>query len=183
MDVPRPPEAAFVNEPAAPGRPSQAPRRSPSGSRASISKLSTAKNFWHRVCSFIWLPYAFRCGIRMQKLDARDLHRRAPLPSLQPQLVQRDGRRRRSATPRSPAGSTSSIWRRRLHGRVQAAELPLPAPCFGPAVYQVVPKGDVDALVAEGGEFNIEIQLNVYQQLKKPGERGSAWGGCSRRST
>jgi hypothetical protein len=49
-------------------------------------------------------------------------------------------------------------------------------PCFGPAVYQVVPKGDVDALVAEGGEFNIEIQLNVYQQLKKPGERGKRVG-------
>ena len=30
---------------------------------AKISRLSTKNNFWHRVCSWIWLPLAFRSGI------------------------------------------------------------------------------------------------------------------------
>src|SRR5262249_45042926 len=37
---------------------------------AFISKLSTRDNFWHSICSFIWLPLAFFSGIRMKRLDA-----------------------------------------------------------------------------------------------------------------
>ncbi len=36
---------------------------------AFISRLSTRSNFWHRVCSIIWLPYAARSGIRMKRVD------------------------------------------------------------------------------------------------------------------
>ena len=36
-----------------------------------ISRLSTRNNFWHRVCSLIWLPYAFKSGIRMKRIDAK----------------------------------------------------------------------------------------------------------------
>ena len=34
-----------------------------------IARLSSRSNFWHRVCSMVWLPYAFRSGIRMKRLD------------------------------------------------------------------------------------------------------------------
>src|SRR5438309_10513966 len=37
---------------------------------AFVSKLSTRDNFWHSICSFIWLPLAFFSGIRMKQLDA-----------------------------------------------------------------------------------------------------------------
>ena len=36
---------------------------------AFIARLSTRNHFWHRVCSMIWLPYAFKSGIRMKRLD------------------------------------------------------------------------------------------------------------------
>ncbi len=32
---------------------------------AFITRLSTRNNFWQKVCSMIWLPYAFHSGIRM----------------------------------------------------------------------------------------------------------------------
>ena len=35
---------------------------------AFISRLSTRNNFWHRVCSLIWLPFAWRSGIHMKQL-------------------------------------------------------------------------------------------------------------------
>ena len=35
---------------------------------AFITRLSTKNNFWHRICSLIWLPFAFRSGISMRRL-------------------------------------------------------------------------------------------------------------------
>ena len=37
---------------------------------AFISRLSTRNNFWHKLCSLVWLPYAFRSGITMKRLDS-----------------------------------------------------------------------------------------------------------------
>src|SRR5687768_4431508 len=37
---------------------------------AFVSSLSVRDNFWHRICSFIWLPFAFFSGIRMKRIDA-----------------------------------------------------------------------------------------------------------------
>ena len=37
---------------------------------AFVSRLSVRDNFWHRICSFLWLPFAFYSGIRMKKIDA-----------------------------------------------------------------------------------------------------------------
>ncbi|MFY7896290.1 MAG: hypothetical protein ACOVP8_08665, partial [Phycisphaerales bacterium] len=36
---------------------------------AFMARLSTRNNFWHRVCSMIWLPYAFKSGIQMKRVD------------------------------------------------------------------------------------------------------------------
>ena len=33
---------------------------------AFVSALSVRDNFWHRICSFLWLPFAFYSGIRMK---------------------------------------------------------------------------------------------------------------------
>ena len=33
---------------------------------AFIANLSARNNFWHRVCAWIWLPIASRCGIAMR---------------------------------------------------------------------------------------------------------------------
>ena len=38
---------------------------------AYLSRLSTKNNFWHRVCSLIWLPFAFRSGISLRRIDAK----------------------------------------------------------------------------------------------------------------
>ena len=37
---------------------------------AYITRLSTKNNFWHRVCSLIWLPFAFRSGISMRRISS-----------------------------------------------------------------------------------------------------------------
>jgi len=37
---------------------------------ASITRLSTRNNFWHRVCSFIWFPIVFRSGIKIRNVGS-----------------------------------------------------------------------------------------------------------------
>ncbi len=182
-DPPTPPEQAFVATGA--GASAQGPvevRRRKRRSlvewlEGAISKLSTRNNFWHRVCSFIWLPYAFRSGIKMKRIDAETFT--AVLP------FRRFNRNWYNAMAGASLLANSEIaggmYLFQTVGKdytVVCKELTYRflRPCFGPAVYQVLPKEDVDELVAAGGEFNITCQLNVYQQLKKPGERGKRVG-------
>ena len=38
---------------------------------AFVSKLSVRDNFWHSICSLLWLPLAFFSGIKMKQIDAK----------------------------------------------------------------------------------------------------------------
>ena len=42
-------------------------------------------------------------------------------------------------------------------------------PCLGPAVYEIVNTEDLQARVAAGGEFNLKLEMEIRQQLKKKG--------------
>ena len=44
-------------------------------------------------------------------------------------------------------------------------------PCYGPAVYRAEPRQDLKALIAERGEFNITLDMDIRQLGVKPGER------------
>jgi len=52
-------------------------------------------------------------------------------------------------------------------------------PCFGPALYRISPKEDIDAFIAAGKEFNISIDMDVCQQIVKPGDREKRVGRCT----
>lgn len=143
---------------------------------AFISRLSTRNNFWHRVCSLIWLPYAFKSGIQMKRLDATTFT--AVLPF----------RRFNKNWYNAMAGAALLANSEIAGGMYLFAEVGADytvvckelkykflRPCLGPAVYKVRPLADVKALVAAGGEFNIEVELDVLQQrLPVPGKKGPA---------
>src|SRR5579862_9947734 len=38
---------------------------------AFVSRLSVRDNFWHSICSLVWLPLAFFSGIQMKQVDAK----------------------------------------------------------------------------------------------------------------
>ena len=136
-----------------------------------VSKLSTRNNFWHRICSFIWLPYAFRSGIRMKQVDATTFT--AVLP------FKRFNRNWYTAMAGASLLANSEIaggmYIFKTVGKdytVVCKELSYRflRPCFGPAIYRCVPTEDLDALVKAGGEFNISVTMNVFQQIKVPGQ-------------
>ena len=138
---------------------------------AFISRLSTRNNFWHKVCSLIWLPYAFRSGISIKRLDSRRFT--AVLP------FRRFNRKWYNAMAGaallgnsevaagmylfSECGSDYIVVCKRMTYRFLR-------PCFGPAVYEVVNSQDVKAKIDAGGEFNIDLEMEIRQQLKKRGK-------------
>lgn len=140
---------------------------------AFISRLSTRNNFWHRVCSLIYLPYAFRSGIRMKRVDKSTFT--AVLPF-----------RRFNKNWYNAMAGASLLANSEIAGgmylfaavgsdyTVVCKELTYKflRPCLGPAIYKVNPRADIDALIGTHEEFNIEIELDIFQQrLPVPGKK------------
>ncbi|MGI9014392.1 MAG: PaaI family thioesterase [Phycisphaerales bacterium] len=138
---------------------------------AYISRLSTKNNFWHKVCSLIWLPYAFSSGIRMKRLDPKSF--RAVLP------FKRFNRNWYNAMAGAALLGNSEV----AAGMYLFAEVGSDyivvckemtyrflRPCMGPAVYTVVDAEDLSEKLAGGEEFNINLALEIRQQLRKKGK-------------
>lgn len=136
---------------------------------AFISRLSTRNNFWHRVCSLIWLPFAFRSGIKMKRID--DSTFLAILPF-----------RRFNRNWYNAMAGAALLGNAEIAGGMYVfgvcggdytvvckhLEYRFLRPCFGPAVYRITPREDIKAHLAHGGEFNITIDMDVLQGIAKP---------------
>ena len=146
-----------------------------------LSRLSTKNNFWHRVCSLIWLPFAFRSGITLRRIDAKRFT--AVLP------YRRFNRNWYNAMAGAAllgnsevaagmylfasCGSDYEVICKRM-------EYKFLRPCYGPAVYTVTNAEDVEAKIAAGGEFNISLEMEISQQLSRHGkDRDLRVGRCS----
>lgn len=138
---------------------------------AFISRLSTRNNFWHRVCSLIWLPYAFHSGIRMKRIDARTFQAVLPFRRFNKNWYN-------AMAGAALLGNAEIAGGMYVFGRCGAdytvvckrLEYRFLRPCFGPAVYKIEPKEDLDALVASGAEFNCELEMTVVQSISTGGK-------------
>lgn len=135
-----------------------------------ISRLSNKNNFWRRVCSLIWLPYAFRSGIRVKRLTERTFT--AVLP------FRRFNRNWYNAMAGAAllanseiAGGTYIFGACDGRRRVVCKKLTYTflRPCLGPAIYEVIPEEDIAVLLTTGDAFNINVRIEIRQQLGKPG--------------
>ncbi|MCL4220738.1 MAG: hypothetical protein KJZ65_05155 [Phycisphaerales bacterium] len=136
---------------------------------AFISRLSTKNNFWHRVCSLIWLPYAFRSGIVMRRID--DTRFSATLPftrfnknwynAMAGAALLGNSEIAGGMYVFSACGGDYTVVCKHL-------EYKFLRPCFGPAEYRISPRDELAPLLAGGGEFNITIDMDVVQTLPAP---------------
>ncbi|MFN9131704.1 MAG: PaaI family thioesterase [Phycisphaerales bacterium] len=136
----------------------------------SISRLTSRSTFWHRVASMIWLPYAFRSGIKIRKVDGSTFA--AVLP------FRRFNRNWYNAMAGASLLANAEIaGGMYIYGRcggdwtVVCKQLSYRflRPCFGPAIYRVNPKMDLDACLNAGREFNFDIEMDIVQQLPTRG--------------
>ncbi len=138
---------------------------------AFITRLSTRNHFWQKVCSMIWLPYAFHSGIRMKRLDSKRFM--AVLP------FRRFNRNWYNAMAGAALlGNSEIAGGLYLLGRcgseyvVVCKEMKYRflRPCLGPAVYHILDTEDLEGRISSGEEFNIPLELEIRQRLKKRGK-------------
>ena len=138
---------------------------------AFISRLSTKNNFWHKVCSLIWLPYAFRSGISLKRIGRNKFT--AVLP------FKRINRNWYNAMAGAALLGNSEV----AGGMFLFSEIgsdyivvckemryKFLRPCLGPAIYHIINTDDLDEKVATGEEFNLDLVMEIKQQLKKKGK-------------
>jgi hypothetical protein len=137
---------------------------------AYLSRLSTRNNFWHKVFSLVWLPYAFRSGIAMKRIDPTQF--RAVLPF---KRINRNWYNAMAGAALlgnsevaagmylfSQCGSDYIVVCKKMNYRFLR-------PCFGPAIYEVIKSDDLEQKIVARGEFNIDIEMEIRQQLHKKG--------------
>jgi hypothetical protein len=137
-----------------------------------VSRLSTKNNFWHRVCSMIWMPYTFKSGIRMKRADDHTFS--AVLPFRRINRNWYNAMAGASLLANSEiAGGMFVFSQCGGHYTVVCKNLEFKflRPCYGPAVYRITPNEDLKALIATGSEFNISLELEVIQQIAKGGKK------------
>jgi hypothetical protein len=148
---------------------------------ARISRLSVRNNFWHRVCSWIWLPLAFRSGIRFHQRGSSH-HFSAVLP------FRRFNRNWYSAMAGAALlGNSEIAGGMFVFGKCggeytvvcKHLDYRFLRPCFGPAVYQIEPQEDIEQKVKEGGEFNITVEMTIVQMVHSAQESERRVGKCT----
>ena len=148
-----------------------------------LSRLSIKNNFWHSIFSLVWLPYAFRSGIRMSGLRKLSTERfTAILP------FRRFNRNFYDAMAGAALLGNSEVAAGMYLFTVCGGDYTVVCkemqyrflrPCFGPAVYRVVKSEDVEEKVKKGGEFNVALELEVYQQKIVAGKDEILVGRCN----
>jgi hypothetical protein len=137
---------------------------------AFVAKLSTRNHFWHRVCSLVWLPYAFKSGIRQVK-QVSEHSFTAVLP------FRRFNRNWYNAMAGAALLANSEIAGGMYIFGITGGDYTIVCknleykflrPCLGPAIYNVSPREDIKALIATGKEFNATLDLEVVQQPVMP---------------
>lgn len=145
---------------------------------AFISRLSVRDNFWHSICSLIWLPLAFFSGIRMKQLDPNTFS--AVLP------FRRFNRNWYRAMAGGALLANSEIAGGMYVFGVVGGDYTVVCkhlsytflrPCLGPAVYRMTPRESLHELKATGREFNITMDMEIQQQGFR-GERDRRVGRC-----
>lgn len=145
-----------------------------------ISRLSVKNNFWHRVCSWIWLPLAFRSGIKIHKGSASTFSVVLPF--------RRFNRNWYSAMAGAALlGNAEVAGGMYVFGKsggdytvvCKALEYKFLRPCVGPAVYRIEPRQAIEPMLKSGTEFNIVVDMNIVQMVQAKHERERRVGTCT----
>lgn len=140
-----------------------------------ISKLSVKNNFWHRLCSWIWLPLAFRSGIKVHTpSDEGEATFTAFLPFRRFNRNWYNAMAGAALLANSEVAGGMYVFKRAGGDyTVVCKELTYKfmRPCVGPALYRVEPQEDLDEKLKAGGEFNITVDMHIVQMVTTGGEK------------
>ncbi|MHC4909348.1 MAG: PaaI family thioesterase [Planctomycetota bacterium] len=136
-----------------------------------VSRLSTRNNFWHKVCSLIWLPFAFRSGITMRRIAPDRFS--AILPFKRANRNWYNAMAGAALLGNSEVAAGMYLFAKCGSDYMvvcKKMEYRFLRPCMGPAVYHIKETENIDEKLATGAEFNVDLQLQIKQQLKQDGK-------------
>ncbi|MCB9846286.1 MAG: hypothetical protein H6811_09910 [Phycisphaeraceae bacterium] len=171
---PSPEDAAIetpLNEPGLDITPAAAIRRKRSFMdriEASLARLSTRNNFWHRVFSLIWLPFAARSGLRMKRLDKSTFQAVLPFKKFNRNWYNAMAGAALVGNAEIAGGMyVFGACKGRYTVVCKQIQYKFLRPCFGPAIYRIAPREDLEPLVEANAEFNVTLEMDVVQQLPR----------------
>jgi len=147
---------------------------------ARLSRLSVRNNFWHRLCAWVFLPLAYRSGIKFSRGDESTFSAILPFRKFNKNWynAMAGGALLGNAEVAGgmyvfkQCGANYTVVCKHLEYRFRR-------PCHGPAVYRVEPREDIQRLVAEQGEFNITVDMQIVQMVRKPDQKERRCGTCT----
>lgn len=145
-----------------------------------LSRLSVRNNFWQRVTSWFYLPLAYRSGIRLHKGSVGTFSAILPFSRFNRNWYNAMAGGALLANSEVAGGmyifkKCSGDWTvvcKELNYRFMR-------PCAGPAVYNIDAREDLDALIEQGEEFNITLDMEVAQMVTSRLERERRVGICT----
>ncbi|HRK31817.1 MAG TPA: hypothetical protein PLD59_12120 [Tepidisphaeraceae bacterium] len=146
---------------------------------AFVSRLSMRDNFWNSICSLIWLPLAFFSGLKLKELSKEKFAAYLPFRRFNRNWYRAMAGGALLANSEiaggsyvfGQCGSDYTVVCKNLNYTFLR-------PCFGPAVYHMTPKENLQALLATRAEFNIVIDMEILQQASRVGEKDKRVGRC-----
>lgn len=156
-----------------------------------FSLWSTKDNLGHRICALIFLPLAYRSGIKFRGKagyapgtaagDDADSQFECILPFSRFNKNWYNAMAGAALLANSEVAGGMYIFKK-CGGDYTVVckhlEYDFRRPCVGPAVYRVEPREELDPLVAHGNEFNITVDMTIFQAVVKKGEKQKKSGSC-----
>jgi acyl-coenzyme A thioesterase PaaI-like protein len=147
---------------------------------ARISRLSVRNNFWHRLCAWVFFPLAYRSGIKFARGDESTFSAILPFRKFNKNWYNAMA----GGALLGNAEVAGGMYVFRQCGAnytvvCKHLEYQFRRPCHGPAVYRVEPREDIQQLVAEQGEFNITVDMQIVQMVRKPDQKERRCGSCT----
>lgn len=144
-----------------------------------LSELSGTSNFWHRLLSFLFLPLAYRSGIKFNDVAKDSASIVLPFRRFNKNWY-------RAMAGAALLGNSEVAGGMYVFGKAGAGytvvckqmSYRFLRPCFGPAIYKIDPRDDMEALIATGEEFNITLDMQIVQAVHKKDRRERRVGQC-----
>ena len=149
------------------------------------SELSTKNNFWHRLMSYVFLPLAYRSGIKFRRSEVAEASDDQPFECVVP--FSRFNKNWYNAMAGAALLANSEvaggmyIFQRCGSDYTVVCkhlEYTFRRPCVGPAIYRVEPTEDIEPKVETGDEFNVTVDMTILQAVVKKEEKERRVGHC-----
>ena len=138
-----------------------------------LTEKSTESNRWHRFLSWVFLPLAYRSGIKLGKRsESGDYEVAVPFTTFNKNWYNAMAGAALLGNSEvaggmyifNQVGPEYTVVCKELHYKFRL-------PCVGPAIYRVKPLDDIDELKKHKLEFNVTVEMQIVQAVHHKDEK------------